>query len=529
MTIAVKSSEPVPRGALVDAQGNPTRVLLNYLNGRSSQLGKVISGIATLEDAIQVVETLAETNEGKLAGQYSVNIDINGRVTSIKLFDDGTTTGFQIDAEKIYFGPQTVFDTATETFITEVGTIRSRYGTAFGASSNLIRWDGPVAVAQGSETPTNGYLAITTSGAIYHNTAALGWGATAAEAAASNAVPRAEAQRPNLLPAEYWLPKEGDDALHELSGAGSFGGTGLSHPYMPDEDRLKVNMNGSNADLYWHFIPSPSGNSNLLLPPGRYGLKVHFDYAEVGGPALVDFKARLATAAGATTGNILSLGSAGGLVEGVFDLTSATASNLRLFFQFQMASASALPVAYIYRVQLEALPDTASGPGDWAPNHPRLGTVTDGADVTGDNTASAIDGQGLLALGNFYEQASDPGSVANGSFWSKTGSKELFIRSASTWKKIANIGADLSISLSPTSFVGSPIAPPACTATGAGGSGGYTYAWTKVSGDTLTVSAPSSASTNFTGGSGGDYSIYRCTVTDSLSATAYQDFTIALI
>jgi hypothetical protein len=155
--------------------------------------------------------------------------------------------------------------------------------------------------------------------------------------------------------------------------------------------------------------------------------------------------------------------------------------------------------------------------------------VYGGADPTLNNTAASITGQGLLALGNFYEQASDPGSVSNGSFWSKTGSKELFIRSASTWKKIANIGADLSISLSPTSFVGSPIAPPACTATGAGGSGGYTYAWTKVSGDTLTVSAPSSASTNFTGGSGGDYSIYRCTVTDSLSATAYQDFTISLI
>jgi hypothetical protein len=196
-------------------------------------------------------------------------------------------------------------------------------------------------------------------------------------------------------------------------------------------------------------------------------------------------------------------------------------------FRKEATSSGADSYMFLHKPMLALLAPGTTVVPQYSPGVPL--DIYGGADVTGDNTASAIDGQGLLALGNFYEQASDPGSVANGSFWSKTGSKELFIRSASTWKKVANIGEGISISLSPTNFFGFA-SSTSCTATGAGGSGGYTYAWTKVSGDTLTVSAPSSASTNFTGGVGGDYSsIYRCTVTDSLSATAYQDFTINLV
>ena len=180
--------EPLPIGNWVDPKtGQITPQIRNYLEGRRRKTGEVISGISILEQAITVTETLLTDLDGILSAAYAVTVDVNGRVAGLKLLSDGTTSVASINADTIYFGPQTVFDTATETFITEVGSIRSRYGTAFGASSDLIRWDGPTSVAQNSETPTNGYLAIKTDGTIYHNAAALDWGATAAQSAAENA------------------------------------------------------------------------------------------------------------------------------------------------------------------------------------------------------------------------------------------------------------------------------------------------------------------------------------------------------
>ena len=69
------------------------------------------------------------------------------------------------------------------------------------------------------------------------------------------------------------------------------------------------------------------------------------------------------------------------------------------------------------------------------------------------------------------------------------------------------------------------------TGIASGGSGGYSYAWTFVSGDTYTINFPSAATTTFfTFLSEGQYKLgnYRCTVTDSSSATAYADISVTL-
>lgn len=90
----------------------------------------------------------------------------------------------------------------------------------------------------------------------------------------------------------------------------------------------------------------------------------------------------------------------------------------------------------------------------------------------------------------------------------------------------------LSVSVSPASAYGScSTASGPCqavtnsmTATPSGGSGGYTYAWERVSGDTYTVTNPTSASTAFsTSASNTSKSgVYRCKVTDSVSTVAYS-------
>ena len=117
---------------------------------------------------------------------------------------------------------------------------------------------------------------------------------------------------------------------------------------------------------------------------------------------------------------------------------------------------------------------------DWPVYNP--GPPDRRADATADNTASAITGQGVFATGNYYEQSTDPGAVANGSFWFKTTTSELFIRRSGAWGKVATI-ANQNITISRTNgFVKTRIGSGTITSdsvsfSSSGGSGtGYTYA-----------------------------------------------------
>lgn len=99
---------------------------------------------------------------------------------------------------------------------------------------------------------------------------------------------------------------------------------------------------------------------------------------------------------------------------------------------------------------------------------------------------------------------------------------------------LAAQSAPLSVVVSPTSLYksrvgnGSITSDPA-TGSASGGTPGYTYAWTYVSGSSYTINSPSSAATTFTttvsvGSS--KTGTYRCTVTDGVGGTAYFDITV---
>jgi hypothetical protein len=70
------------------------------------------------------------------------------------------------------------------------------------------------------------------------------------------------------------------------------------------------------------------------------------------------------------------------------------------------------------------------------------------------------------------------------------------------------------------------------TVTPAGGTAPYTYAWTKVSGATITADSSTAATTTFTATSltSGEtrVAIFRCTVTDNVAATATADVTVTI-
>jgi hypothetical protein len=94
----------------------------------------------------------------------------------------------------------------------------------------------------------------------------------------------------------------------------------------------------------------------------------------------------------------------------------------------------------------------------------------------------------------------------------------------------------LAITISPSSLynifsgTGTVTSDPA-TGTATGGSGGYSYAWTFLSGNSYTINNPFTATATFsTFLTAGQFKSgnYRCTVTDSSSATAFADIQVDL-
>lgn len=101
-------------------------------------------------------------------------------------------------------------------------------------------------------------------------------------------------------------------------------------------------------------------------------------------------------------------------------------------------------------------------------------------------------------------------------------------------EQVNAVGAEtltFSASASPISATGSGLSglvnTNTVTVTPVGGTGPYTYAWTYVSGDAVTVQNAAAAATKFSSLTGAE-SVYRCTVTDSLAATAVANVGISI-
>lgn len=99
----------------------------------------------------------------------------------------------------------------------------------------------------------------------------------------------------------------------------------------------------------------------------------------------------------------------------------------------------------------------------------------------------------------------------------------------------------LSLAISPSSVSGTAedFGGPAtaisdlATATESGGTGPYTYAWTFVSGDAMTIGAPTSNATTFSktndvAGNPVFNAVFKCTVTDNNSNTAEDTVDVQL-
>ena len=157
-----------------------------YAMGHFSSLGSIAAAsgfnwrecnlrpISQGEANVSINATAIADIEGNLTASYGVTVDANGRISALRLLSDGTTATAELLADKIYFGDNTVFEDTYNSFYTEDGTYRNRFGGPFPASGDLLEWYGPESVALNSETRTNGVFAKGTDGKVYYGTAELG-------------------------------------------------------------------------------------------------------------------------------------------------------------------------------------------------------------------------------------------------------------------------------------------------------------------------------------------------------------------
>lgn len=119
--------------------------------------------------------------ESNLTARYGISVDGGGNGAFVSL-EDGTTEASSVvlgadeiilDGNAINFGSNTTFEDAYNSFYTEDGTYRNRFGGPFPASGDLVEWYGPETVALNSETKTNGIFAKATDGKIYYGTSEL--------------------------------------------------------------------------------------------------------------------------------------------------------------------------------------------------------------------------------------------------------------------------------------------------------------------------------------------------------------------
>lgn len=102
--------------------------------------------------------------------------------------------------------------------------------------------------------------------------------------------------------------------------------------------------------------------------------------------------------------------------------------------------------------------------------------------------------------------------------------------------KASSVSTALSAAASPGTISatgsGTSVTTGSVTASGSAGTSPYTYAWTKLSGGTISANSTTSATTTFTATSLASAesrtAIFRCTVTDNVSATATADVTVTI-
>lgn len=159
-------------------------------SGATWQLAYVrLEDITDVADITAHVEEIAEAYATDSSGTarlvWTVNVGDNTATleqTAAAGYDDGTWNGsaikltadeIELDGDAIDLGDDTTFEDTQNSFYTESGGYRHRYGGPFGDSADLLQWFGSTSVALGDETKINGVFALATDGKVYYGADAV--------------------------------------------------------------------------------------------------------------------------------------------------------------------------------------------------------------------------------------------------------------------------------------------------------------------------------------------------------------------
>lgn len=150
-------------------------------SGATSQVDYLyLEDITDFNDLNASVQTntvaIVDLETQKALASYEVVASASGgKPARLKLVSSSLGSAVALDAPWIYFGDNTVFNDATDTLRTTIGSnVRViAWGAPFGASGNLLEWWGPSSVAVGAMTTANGYNGrMTTAPYVFENSLA---------------------------------------------------------------------------------------------------------------------------------------------------------------------------------------------------------------------------------------------------------------------------------------------------------------------------------------------------------------------
>lgn len=133
-----------------------TAVIIRYEMIKLSQYAET----KVLQDAF------VDSNGNAIARLEAIADAGGGNPARVGLLDSAGGSSASLDADRIFFGADTVFEDTHDTFYTEASSYRYRDRGPFGSSGDLLQWYGPTSVALNSETKTNGVWSMATDGKV---------------------------------------------------------------------------------------------------------------------------------------------------------------------------------------------------------------------------------------------------------------------------------------------------------------------------------------------------------------------------
>ena len=152
--VALKPASNTSYTAIRRIKVNRGEVATDWSDDATEQ--QIGASVTTHSQAIDVLETKMSLAEWQVKTEAA-----GGKPAILRLVSSSVGSGVIIDAPTVYFGENSIFEDATDTFVTTIGAVRyiHAWGAPFGPD-NLTYWVGPSHIATSSATKANAEAAM---------------------------------------------------------------------------------------------------------------------------------------------------------------------------------------------------------------------------------------------------------------------------------------------------------------------------------------------------------------------------------